>query len=80
MKKEPKGLVDLFSNRQRALNSTILACAWGGACLMFYILIFYLKQLPGTIFMNGIYMGIADCCAIIFYTIWLFYFSSKSCL
>jgi hypothetical protein len=53
-------LGDLLNNHIYRTNLFIMMMAWSASSFCFYILGFYIKYIPGDIFMNTIIVSIAD--------------------
>jgi hypothetical protein len=53
---------------------------WGSACLLFYVLTFFLKYLEGNMYLNGFLLGCADMTATCFFRTMIAYSSSKKAL
>lgn len=53
-------LTDIFHNRVYMINLIIIILSWSASTFCFYITSFYIKYLPGDVYMNIIILCIAD--------------------
>lgn len=47
------------------VNLAVMAYMWAACSFCFYMIIFYLKYLPGNIYNNSLSSGVADCIAVL---------------
>jgi len=53
-------MVDIFKDKIYMLNLVIIALSWSASTVCFYIIGFYIKYIPGDVFINIIIVSIAD--------------------
>ena len=53
-------MVDLLKDKIYRTNLAIMVLSWSASSFCFYIMGFYIKYIPGDVFMNTVIISIAD--------------------